>query len=82
MQSVEFNELSGRVEGLCRTLMLLAVEAEESKVISPGFSVRLKQIADGLNFDSQDVLVATQRTLCEISDGIEHAHKHRQGLVG
>lgn len=82
MQSEEFNELSGRIDGLARAVMLLIVESEESKVISSGFSERLKIIADSLQYDNQPLMDAAKRTLCEISSGIGDAHKHRRLMAG
>lgn len=78
MQANEFNELSGRIEGIGRALMLLIVEAEESTVIASGFSERLRAMSNSLMFDNHEMLAATQKTLDEMSDGIDRAHMNRQ----
>lgn len=77
MENAEFIELSGRIEGIARAFMLLAVEVEESKVIPSGFCERLSSMSASLQFENQAVLDATRTTLGEISSGIELAHKRR-----
>jgi hypothetical protein len=76
MNTSDFDELAGRIEGIGRTLMLLIVEAQESEAIDDRFTHRLHSLAESLSFDRPH-LEATKRTVLETALALDGARKIR-----
>lgn len=72
METENFNELAGRIEGLGRMLMLLVYEvAEEGAIDRHDFISRLRQVADALDAQAGPLLPAAKRTMHEGADYLE-----------
>lgn len=74
----EFDELSGRIEGVSRLLLHLIAKLEDSGFVDgPALTEVSRRSAQSLRFDRPN-LQATQRTMLELCDALDGARKHRQ----
>jgi hypothetical protein len=74
----EFDELSGRIEGVSRVLLHLIAKLEDSGVVDgPALTELSRRSAQDLRIDRPN-LQATQRTMLELCAALDDARKHRQ----
>lgn len=82
MNSQEFDELAGRIEGIGRMVLALIADIEDRELLSGvRFSESLRSSAEALCFEGPS-LASTKRTLLETADALDAARGARKKLGG
>ena len=78
MQSRDFNELAGRIEGLGRAVMHLVAEMERIGALDgPAFADQLRGAVVVLGPKPHPVMVAAKVTLKEVANALDEARRWR-----
>lgn len=73
MNTPEFNELSGRLQGIADTVLLLISELDEKQLIyAPDFGVRVANLAKTRALP--EALDSARHTMKRLAEQIEHNH--------
>lgn len=80
MNSQEFDELAGRIEGIGRMVLALIADLEDRELLSGvRFSESLRSSAEALCFEGPS-LASTKRTLLETADALDAARGGSQKI--